>query len=94
MVNFTTLIELARLLFRSPTDKADEELAAAAVALFATPEFVRVESAIEGVAKAYGASVSRDPTSGHIATISAPAAPPQEAGAHGGSIYTGPNAVR
>lgn len=85
LVNITTLIELARLLLRSPTEKADIELAAAAVALFATPEFSRVESAFEGVAKAYGATVTRDPVSGHVATIGAPA----QVGGHPSGIDSG-----
>lgn len=73
MINVTTLFELARLLFRSPQDKADIELADAAVALFATPEFSRVENAIAGVAAAYNVPLTRDAATGHIATLGAPA---------------------
>lgn len=72
----------------------DVELVESGVAVAKTPEFARFEAAFEAAAKAYGAIVKRDATSGHITTIAAPPAHPQEAGAHGGSIYTGPNAVR
>lgn len=77
----------------SPEDKALLALSKSALALgekiYAMPEFTQLEADAEAYAKLKGATVTRDPVTKRISSIT----PKPFAGQHGGSMYTGPGAI-
>lgn len=67
--NLEAVVNVARFFF--PKEKAWEDVADAGLKLYATPEFIAFENAVEAAVKTSGCAVIRTP-SGRIATITPP----------------------
>ena len=74
---FSKALGLARFFFRSPQDKAVENLAGSTqkliTAIVSLPVFAEWEGDFEAFATAYGWGVTRNPDTGHIETLQQPA---------------------
>lgn len=86
MINVASIIRLAEFFLRTPTERAELDFAGKTVALATTiaslPEFAAWEASGEALIKTEGWGVTKDPVTGHIATIEPPASTDYP-GAHG-----------